>query len=44
MAKFVQYAMASTEEALVDAGWKPQSFEDREATVGRSSRETVTSS
>lgn len=33
MAKFVQYTMASTEEALVDAGWKPESVEEREATA-----------
>lgn len=34
MAHFAQYAMASTEEALEDAGWKPTAFEEREATVG----------
>ena len=34
MALFAQYAMASTEEALEDAAWKPTAFEDREATVG----------
>jgi 3-oxoacyl-[acyl-carrier-protein] synthase II len=33
MAKFAQYAMAATEEALQDANWKPESFEQREATV-----------
>jgi 3-oxoacyl-(acyl-carrier-protein) synthase len=33
MAKFAQYAMAATEEALQDAEWKPESFEQREATV-----------
>lgn len=33
MALFAQYAMASTEEALEDAGWKPTAFEEREATV-----------
>jgi 3-oxoacyl-(acyl-carrier-protein) synthase len=33
MAKFAQYAIAATEEALEDAGWKPTSEEDKEATV-----------
>jgi 3-oxoacyl-[acyl-carrier-protein] synthase II len=33
MALFAQYAMAATEEALEDAGWKPTNFEQREATV-----------
>ena len=33
MAMFAQYAMAATEEALEDAGWKPTDFEQREATV-----------
>lgn len=33
MALFAQYAMAATEEALNDAGWKPEVFEQREATV-----------
>lgn len=35
MAKFAQYAMAATEEALVDADWKPGSSdpEKREMTV-----------
>jgi 3-oxoacyl-[acyl-carrier-protein] synthase II len=33
MAKFAQYAMAATEEALQDADWKPEPFEQREATV-----------
>ncbi|KAJ5934513.1 hypothetical protein N7466_004060 [Penicillium verhagenii] len=32
MAMFAQYAMAATEEALEDAGWKPTEFEQREAT------------
>ncbi|GLI79252.1 mitochondrial beta-keto-acyl synthase [Penicillium ochrochloron] len=32
MAKFAQYAMAAAEEALGDAGWKPTSFEQKEAT------------
>jgi 3-oxoacyl-[acyl-carrier-protein] synthase II len=33
MALFAQYAMAATEEALEDAGWKPEPLEQREATV-----------
>lgn len=33
MARFAQYAMVSTDEALEDAGWKPSAFEQREATV-----------
>lgn len=33
MALFAQYAMAATEEALEDAGWKPEPIEQREATV-----------
>jgi len=33
MAKFAHYAMAASEEALEDAGWKPTSTEDLEATV-----------
>ncbi|OJJ30676.1 hypothetical protein ASPWEDRAFT_121409, partial [Aspergillus wentii DTO 134E9] len=32
MARFAQYAMAATDEALEDAGWKPTTFEQREAT------------
>ncbi|KAJ5088284.1 mitochondrial beta-keto-acyl synthase [Penicillium angulare] len=32
MAMFAQYAMAATEEALEDAGWKPTAFEEREVT------------
>lgn len=32
MAKFTQYAIAATEEALQDAGWRPTSQEDQEAT------------
>ncbi|KXG51055.1 Thiolase-like, subgroup [Penicillium griseofulvum] len=32
MAQFAQYAMAATEEALQDANWKPEPFEQREAT------------
>lgn len=34
MARFAQYAMAATDEALEDAGWKPSAHEQREATVG----------
>lgn len=33
MALFAQYAMAATEEAFQDAGWRPTSFEEREMTV-----------
>lgn len=33
MATFTQYAMAASHEALEDAGWTPQSEEDRQATV-----------
>lgn len=33
MAMFAQYAMAATEEALQDADWKPELFEQKEATV-----------
>jgi len=32
MAKFTQYAIAATEMALADAGWKPQKQEDKEMT------------
>lgn len=32
MAKFTQYAVAATEMALEDAGWRPQTQEDREMT------------
>ena len=32
MAKFTQYAIAATEEALQDAGWKPTRQEDQEVT------------
>jgi 3-oxoacyl-[acyl-carrier-protein] synthase II len=32
MAKFTQYAIAATEMALVDAGWRPHTQEDRETT------------
>jgi len=35
MARFAQYAMAATEEALEDAGWRPRTedVEEREMTV-----------
>jgi len=33
MALFAQYAMASAEEALQDANWRPKSEEDLQATV-----------
>jgi 3-oxoacyl-[acyl-carrier-protein] synthase II len=33
MARFAQYAMVASEEALDDAGWKPEKEEDLEATV-----------
>lgn len=42
MAKFAQYAMAATEEALQDAEWKPEPFEQREATVCVGMRASVT--
>lgn len=32
LAKFTQYAIAATEMALDDAGWKPQTPEDKEMT------------
>ena len=32
MAKFTQYAIAATEMALQDAGWRPQTQEDKEVT------------
>ena len=34
MARFAQYAMVASEEALNDAGWEPKREEDLEATVG----------
>ena len=34
MARFAQYAMVASEEALNDAGWSPKKEEDLEATVG----------
>lgn len=33
MARFAQYAMVASEEALKDAGWEPKKEEDLEATV-----------
>lgn len=35
MARFAQYAMIASEEALNDAGWSPKDEEDLEATVSR---------
>lgn len=32
-ATFTQYAVAATEEALEDAGWKPNNYQQKEATV-----------
>lgn len=32
MAKFTQYAIAATEMALVDAGWRPHNQEEKEST------------
>lgn len=32
MARFTQYAIAATEMALQDSGWKPQKQEDKEST------------
>jgi len=34
MARFAQYAMIASEQALDDAGWKPKTEEELEATVG----------
>jgi 3-oxoacyl-[acyl-carrier-protein] synthase II len=33
MARFAQYAMVASEEALSDAGWYPKKEDDLEATV-----------
>lgn len=33
MSKFMGYAMAASQEALDDAGWKPQTEEEQEMTV-----------
>jgi 3-oxoacyl-[acyl-carrier-protein] synthase II len=35
MARFAQYAMVASEEALNDAGWFPKKENDLEATVGK---------
>ena len=35
MARFAQYAMAATEEAIQETGWKPNTSEQRESTVCR---------
>jgi 3-oxoacyl-[acyl-carrier-protein] synthase II len=33
MARFAQYALAASEEALEDAGWKPTGQDELESTV-----------
>ena len=33
MSKFMGYAMAASQEALDDAGWKPKTEEEQEMTV-----------
>jgi 3-oxoacyl-(acyl-carrier-protein) synthase len=33
MARFAQYAMVASEEALIDASWLPKKEDDLEATV-----------
>ena len=33
MARYTQYALAATDEALGDAGWVPSSVEQNEVTV-----------
>ena len=33
MSKFMGYAMAASQEALEDAGWKPKTEEEQEMTV-----------
>lgn len=38
MARFAQYAMVASEEALADAGWFPKNEDDLEATVWRHGR------
>ena len=35
MSKFMGYAMAASQEALDDAGWKPKTEEEQEMTVRR---------
>lgn len=42
MARFAQYAMVASEEALDDAGWLPEKDEDLEATVQRSTLTSAT--
>lgn len=34
MSRFAHYGIAATEQALMDAGWKPTEEADLEATVG----------
>lgn len=33
MARFAQYALVASQEALEDAGWMPATFEQKETTV-----------
>lgn len=33
MSKYMQYAMAASQEALEDAGWSPRSEQEEEMTV-----------
>ena len=33
MARFAQYALVASQEALADAGWMPTTFEQKETTV-----------
>lgn len=33
MARFAQYALVASEEAMNDAGWRPKKEEDLEVTV-----------
>lgn len=37
MSTFMQYAMIASKEALEDAGWRPESEEQREMTVSYAS-------
>ena len=39
MSKFMGYAMAASQEALDDAGWKPKMEEEQEMTVCRAAFE-----
>lgn len=41
MALFSQYAVAASEEALKDAGWKPGNDEEQERTVWKLFRESL---